>query len=369
MASLTYETGKRTGWRLRAYSAADSRVRHSVWLGDMRERDARTIRCHIEAVYDARKHGTPVPGETVRWLTQIDARLRTKLAPMLGAARTVHEATFEFLRAHAAQHKASTMRAYTQTLSLFSGSFGTRQMRSLIAADVDTWLDRLNMAPNTVAKHAKQLKTFLAWCQTQDYIDSLRIRTSSAIGVGDKDFIPADALQKWIDHFRRQPEIQCGLAIARWSGVRVPSELQTLTIASVDWDGARLYVTDSKRTKRAARAPPVIRETPLFPELVPYLRRIWPADGSPTDPLLPSIAADDGAAFVRMCSEARDQCGLQWPRLFTSVRATRESELIHRFDVHTACEWIGNSPAVAAKFYQQITAETWKVATTAASLS
>lgn len=369
MASLTYETGTRTGWRLRAYSAQDSRVRHSVWLGDVRERDARTICCHVEAVYDARKHGTPVPGETVRWINQIDARLRCKLAPMLGAVRTVQEAQREFLRDQAAQHKSSTLRSYLQTLTIFSDAFAHRPMRSLIAADVDSWLDRLNMAPNTVAKHAKQLKTFFAWCQSKDYMDPLRIRTSSAIGVGDKDFIPADDLQTWINHFRRQPEIQCGLAIARWSGVRVPSELQTLTIASVDWDASRLHIVDSKRSRRAARAPPVVRETPLFPELVPYLRKIWPADGSPTDPLLPSIAADGGAAFVRECKEARDQCGLEWPRLFTSVRATRESELIHRFDVHTACEWIGNSPAVAAKFYQQITAETWTVATTVASLS
>jgi hypothetical protein len=44
-----------------------------------------------------------------------------------------------------------------------------------------------------------------------------------------------------------------------------------------------------------------------------------------------------------------------WPKLFQNLRATRETELAEQFPVHVVCEWIGNSPRVAAKHYLQVT--------------
>lgn len=44
-----------------------------------------------------------------------------------------------------------------------------------------------------------------------------------------------------------------------------------------------------------------------------------------------------------------------WPKLFQNLRATRETELAETFPIHVVCEWIGNSAAVAAKHYLQVT--------------
>lgn len=43
-----------------------------------------------------------------------------------------------------------------------------------------------------------------------------------------------------------------------------------------------------------------------------------------------------------------------WPRLWQNMRAIREMELIRQEDIAQACQWIGNSPAVAAKHYDMI---------------
>ena len=182
--------------------------------------------------------------------------------------------------------------------------------------------------------------------------------------MGDKEFISVDDFDGILKSFNKQPEMRCALAIARWAGVRVPSEILLLTRSSVDFEQQRLRVTDSKRTKRLSRAPPVVRELPLFPELVPYLEAVWDLSNEPTARLLPSIVAMGGNTFVARCRKARDEAGMSWPRLFSSLRATRETELITRFGLKAACEWIGNSPAVAIKHYELITAETWKEATT-----
>jgi hypothetical protein len=44
-----------------------------------------------------------------------------------------------------------------------------------------------------------------------------------------------------------------------------------------------------------------------------------------------------------------------WPKLFQNLRSTRETELACEHPIHVVCGWIGNSQAVAAKHYLQIT--------------
>jgi hypothetical protein len=44
-----------------------------------------------------------------------------------------------------------------------------------------------------------------------------------------------------------------------------------------------------------------------------------------------------------------------WPKLFQNLRATRETELAAEHPIHVACDWIGNSKAVAKKHYLQVT--------------
>ncbi len=36
-----------------------------------------------------------------------------------------------------------------------------------------------------------------------------------------------------------------------------------------------------------------------------------------------------------------------WPKLWQNLRASRETELLRRFDIKDVCNWLGNTPAVA----------------------
>lgn len=46
-----------------------------------------------------------------------------------------------------------------------------------------------------------------------------------------------------------------------------------------------------------------------------------------------------------------------WPKLFQNLRSTRQTELEETYPSHVVCAWIGNSHAVAAKHYLQVTDE------------
>jgi integrase len=258
MASLTYETKTRTGYRLRAYEPGNSARRFSVWLGDVSPREAETAKRHIEAVIESQSLGTPMPGETQRWLGKVPDSLRRKLSPVLGQARNVHDAVDSYLTECERIHKASTVRSTQNSLESFAQHFGRQQMRSLVGEDIDRWIQMRNVSSNTAAKIAKHVKTFITWSRKQGWVDDLRISVSSAVGVGSKDYVEVKDFDRLIKHFAKQPQMRCALALARWAGLRVPSEVLTLTRSSVDFDALRLHIIDSslyaeKTTMRAHR--------------------------------------------------------------------------------------------------------------------
>ncbi|MFN9594639.1 MAG: hypothetical protein ACK56G_18275, partial [Pirellulaceae bacterium] len=44
-----------------------------------------------------------------------------------------------------------------------------------------------------------------------------------------------------------------------------------------------------------------------------------------------------------------------WPRLFHSMRASRQTELQREFPLHVVCSWLGNSPRIAKQSYLLVT--------------
>lgn len=50
------------------------------------------------------------------------------------------------------------------------------------------------------------------------------------------------------------------------------------------------------------------------------------------------------------------RAGLQpWPRLFHTLRASRETELAKDYPIHVVTAWMGNTPRIAMKHYLQVT--------------
>ena len=44
-----------------------------------------------------------------------------------------------------------------------------------------------------------------------------------------------------------------------------------------------------------------------------------------------------------------------WPRLFHSMRASRQTELQRDLPLHVVCSWLGNSPRIAQQSYLLVT--------------
>ncbi|MFA9480439.1 tyrosine-type recombinase/integrase, partial [Phycisphaerales bacterium AB-hyl4] len=143
------------------------------------------------------------------------------------------------------------------------------------------------------------------------------------------------------------------VALARYGGVRVPTEILPLRWQDVDWENQRMKIT-SPKTKHQGKGSRVI---PLFPELVPHLRAAFEAaeEGST---LIFTGSLTSKTNLRTQLQRIIKRAGLEpWPKLFQNMRSTRETELAEQFPLHVVCRWIGNTEMVATKFYLQFTDE------------
>ncbi len=149
-------------------------------------------------------------------------------------------------------------------------------------------------------------------------------------------------------------------ALARFGGLRTPSETLLLRWDDVDWERGRLLIRSPKTEHHEGKDS---RFVPIFPELRPYLDTAWEQ-------------AADGAEFVIARRRGSNinlrtqllriipKTGLTaWPKLFQNLRATRETELAETYPLHVVVAWLGNSQLVAAKHYLQVTDEHFAKAT------
>ena len=151
------------------------------------------------------------------------------------------------------------------------------------------------------------------------------------------------------------------ISLARYGGLRCPSEVLSLRWEDIDWAGGKILVTSPKTEHHPGKG---TRRIPLFPELKAVLEEAL-------------NLAEKGAVYV-VKESMREACrgpggwmnvnlrttflkiikraGLaQWPRLFHNLRSSRQTELAETFPAHVVCDWLGNSEAVAMKHYLQTT--------------
>jgi len=151
------------------------------------------------------------------------------------------------------------------------------------------------------------------------------------------------------------------VGLARYGGLRCPSEVLSLRWELVDWEHDRM-VADSPKTEHHPGGEQ--RVVPIFPELRPILEEAFEL-------------AEPGAKFVvggnyraaAMGEKGWMNCNLRtqferlirragltpWPRLLHNLRASRETELAAEFPLHVVTRWLGNTPRIAMKHYLQVT--------------
>ena len=335
--------------------------RASIWLGRAPKKVATTFMVNVEALLATIRLGTAPAAELCSWLSNLpDATYEKLVAVGIAEPRVKARVVTldELLKTYVdrASVKPSTRAAYNQTTgSLRKHLSGGTPLTSIGAEQADIWKKAIvdeGLSPATVAKRV--------------YVARAIFRKAvkwGMVAASPFEDLPAGSQQNpdrsfYVSHqiigavLERCPGVFWRLVIAlgRYAGLRIPSEVAQLTWDDIAWDTGRLTVRSPKTARHDGHA---VRLVPICPELHSILAEAYEhaADGDKL--ILPRMLTGTSnlrTTFTKIITRAGH---VPWPRLFQNLRASCATDWVERYPNHVVAKWLGHSPMIAATHYLQ----------------
>lgn len=368
MASISAD--KNNGHRTIQFVGADKR-RRSIRLGKVSQRQAEAVKFRVEALLSSLLAGVPLDADTSAWVAGIGDDLRDKLAKAgLVAARQKADDTptvAAYVAGYIAKRegaKVSTLmnlRCAEARLVAFAGT--SKRLDEFTKADARDWLRTLvgMHAAATAGRTFRRGKQFF-----QDALDRELIRRNPFAGIKS----PSDrnkARQRFVTPETARKVIDAGtdatwrlvIAMSRFGGLRIPSELVGMIWDDIFWDEGKMRVRSPKTEAHPGRAE---RWVPIYKELLPYLREAFEVAPDGAVRIFPGVRPETnlGQRLERTIARAGVTA---WPKLFQNMRSSRQTELSAVYPITDVCAWMGNTPDGAADHYLQPLADSFRRAT------
>lgn len=367
MASVwTDETqgGKR---RYRVVFTDEHGKRKTIRLSGVNKAGAAEVASKVQGIVSARISGAPLPNAVAEWLANLGDELHSKLtaAGLCDPRRSISLAAFVDGLIADWEGRQGKAKPAARTVINWKAARGKlceyfpedRQLSEFTTEHAKAWRVWLTEkhAPATVSAHVKRAKQFFREAVEQGY---LLASPFEGLIAGDdsnaerKAYVSTDDAQKLIDA-APDAEWRLLIALARYGGLRTPSETLRLRWCDINWEAGTMRVTSPKTAKQGKGS----RLVPLFEELLPHL--LEAREVAPADAVYCVTRYRDGESNLRtQLGRIIDRAGLEaWPRLWHALRASRATDLCDRFPSHCAAEWLGHTEEVARKNYRSVTPE------------
>lgn len=335
-------------WRIQFLHAGK---RRTLRLGRWSIRDAEDIREHIEHLVQCFEYRQSPRSSTQEWLR--DSPLTVKLYK-IGLCRRQNNPTLYQWIDHYMDKRECKPRTRTN-LNLAYGSlkrhFGPHvKLRAVTLEDAIgywEWLKGTVKSENTARRRFGRVRELFAYAVEQQVISHNPFKQRAlpvSVGAASKQYISAATVQQIIDYIPKdRTEWRLTLALGRFAGVRMPSELAGFRWDHVNWELGKILIHAPKTEKQGKPA----RWVPIFAGLEPHLSAHWDRHGD-SELVLPQLPSNPGTTAKKFTASAGI---VPWSNYWNSLRASCETDLMDAYGVRRACQWIGNSAAVAMKNY------------------
>ena len=398
MASLCKD---KNGWySVQFYTGSTKRSK--ITLGTKNERTADRTLEKIELLIRAKQFGQALEADSLTWLQKISGtELEVKLkkanlllgGPLSGSPEAIRaNAPYlgDFLAGYIEMRKGLkfwTIRNMKTAGNLLIAFFGKdKKVSEITPADGETFFHHLTgkgYAKATISRAMRRAITFFKFAQKSHFvIDNpfQGIKLPKQTNKSRMAFIDITTIDKLLD--------QCPdnfwrlvVSLARYGGLRIPSELMGLTWDCVDWAAGKLKVFSPKTEHNEGGE---FRWIPLYPEIKIYLEEAKKSATEGEKRIFPELTdprVNLGQELRRIIKKA----GLpQWPKIFVNLRSSRSTELANRFPQRAISDWMGaeslplvgdsqnalavsasimgHSPKVSHEHYQQTLDLHWQMA-------
>jgi integrase len=354
------------------FTGADNK-RRTLSLPGATEKAAAKVLEHVEARISAAKFGLVEPAETRAYFAKLPTALAEKL-DAVGLLLDHEKRDRQAKRLSLVEFFARTIEArpdwkpltignYGQTQKKVAKFFGTEPIELVTpqrVVEFRAWLKGTEgLHENTVKGHLKNLRSILSAAVRGGLLDeNPASRQKTLIGSNESRKRLIDELTS-LKILANCPNARWRaiFSLARWGGVRIPSEIRSLEWQHIDWDTGRMRIFSSKTEADETAG---WREVPLFPAVAEALRE-WHLEAEPGDRVFPDLGRSTNlrTQLLKILKKAGVEA---WPKPFNNLRATRASELAAEFPGHVAARWLGHSPKTADVYYRQTSPADWEKA-------
>jgi len=347
-------------------SAGENKARPTIALGKVTRKQADVAKTNVENLIACRKTDGVMRPTVTDWLNSLPDGLRKRLETLgmielgnSGQSFTVAEWIGRYIDGRP-DVKEATKRKWRDVETKLAAFFRGQYINEITvgqAKDFRVYLQsQVGLAENTLRRHIGIARQFFNAAVDAELIKKNPFRDQPlSIRANESRFfyITLEMARKVLDVC---PDAQWRLVfgLARFGGLRCPSEVLRLKWQDVDFANDRFTVHASKTEHHADGG---IRTVPMFPELKPLFQGAF--DEAPTGAVYcidryKGKWSNLGVHMARIVKRAKLE---PWPKLFQNCRSTRETELFKMTggNVKAVCSWIGNSPAVAMQHYAQVT--------------
>jgi integrase len=350
--------------------------RRSLRFEKMSRKNAEGVRGHIERILAAQQFGGILEAATQEWLLSVPEKFKARMrrAGLLGSREVLTLGQWTQLYIDQREDLGPTTKerlTYARTL-LFLKFKENQPLNSITPGDADQYRNFLSnrFGDNTVRRQCARVKQFFRAAVRRKLITenpfgdmkNLTVRANKA-----RDYFVTEAEAKTVLAACANTRWRLMFALARWGGLRIPSEATSLAWSDINFVEKR-FVVRSPKTKRYQSG---IRVVPLFPELLEHfedMRELAPE----FDPQKPETSLVFGGKPLNQqkLPEVIAKAGIKpWTKVWMNLRATRATELAATHPEHVVVAWLGHTPQVAREHYLRVTEMDFERATAKATES
>ncbi len=362
MASISCD--KKTGRRTIQFVGQDGK-RRSVRLGKVNKRQAETVKGFIEDLLACKVSGSSPKAATAEWIAGLPDAMRRRLertdliAPQ---ERRECPTVVEWVRCYIegrSDVKLNTRLNMEQAETFLAEFFGKmKRLDEITPGDADDFrihLKSRGLAEATVRRHCKRAKQFFIAAVRKKIIAEnpfADLKCGDVANDSRRCFVPEEDMEAVL---AACPDLQWKLifALARYGGLRTPSETFRLRWEDIHWDRGR-FTVHSPKTEGHGKATRIV---PLFPQLCRVLLEAF-GQAEPGDKYVITRYRDFRANLRTHAHRVIRRAGLEpWEKTFQNLRSSLETELVEEFPIQTVTSWFGNTPTIAMKHYLMVREE------------
>ncbi len=335
------------------------------------------------------KRGDELDARLQGWLDEIPDSMYSKLAKWgIVKARVKAGTLAELIEIFVTGEQSRGMKPNTlrnreqvgkQLISFFGKNRPVDSIREKDAREFYEARQRID-APGTWGRNIKTVKQFFRYAVKSEWIKKNPFNELKGANVANTSRfyrVTNEMFVQILAHCRNSQE-RLFLVLARYGGLRIPSELQFMEWGDFHVAEGFFVVKTPKKEKKINQdrgyfTDYATRRVPLFPEIEEAFQEYFEdfPEGGPKllfseDPRLPvpfRVAVTSQGLTSRLKKVVR-RAGLKlWEKPFQNLRSTRETELAEQgWPIQDVTSWLGNTPNVAAKHYLQTSPALFKQA-------